>query len=138
MKGMRVVVCAALAGLLLLGAGCARIVSPGPKEVARDWYAAVGEFDTVAMYGLTHPERRATLEAALENPLVTLGAVVGLQKQTFFDMAYEVALKQGDIAQVRAVGRCANRLGMIEELDEVLDLRRLDGRWYVWYAADDY
>lgn len=45
----------ALGLVLVSGAGCDRILKPGPEEVTQLWYEAVGEFDVAGMYQLTHP-----------------------------------------------------------------------------------
>jgi len=120
--------------VLLAGPGCARVVGPGPEEVARQWYQAVGEFDAARMYQLTHPERRDALEAALENPLTTVSAAVRFQKREYFDMRYTVAFDDGQMAQVRVTGKVANRLGIIDTVDETVELRKFEGRWLIWSA----
>jgi hypothetical protein len=86
------------------------------------------------MYQLTHPERRADLELALRNPLVTLGAAVGLQGREYFDMDYALVLDDGQVAEVHVTGKFTNRLGMIKSVDHTVKLRKMEGRWYIWSA----
>lgn len=76
------------------------------------------------MYRLTHPRRRTALEETLENPLVTIGAAIGLQKREYFDMQYSVVYENGTIARVRVTGMVTNRLGTIDRVDRAVELRR--------------
>jgi hypothetical protein len=131
----RLVVAGLILGSLL---GCGDLpdlgLVPGPESVAGEWFEAVGAFDIPHMYQLTHPERRAALELALRNPLVTLGAAVGLQEREYFDMDYTLVLDDGQAAEVHVTGKFANRLGMIESVDQTVKLRNMEGRWYIWSA----
>lgn len=120
--------------VLVTSLGCARVRGPGPEEVTRQWYQAVGEFDAARMYQLTHPERRDELEAALKNPLITVSAAVGLQKRQYFEMRYTVVFDDGQTARVHVAGKVANRLGIIDTVDETVELRKFEGRWLVWSA----
>jgi len=112
-------------------------LGPAPEKVVRQWFEAVGEFDVPRMHELTHPAKRADLELALENPLVTVGAALGLAKQDFFEMSYTVASNDGKAAEVRATGKVTNRLGRIDDVDEVIELRKLDSQWYIWFTEED-
>lgn len=125
----------ALGLVVLLAAGCSRVVGPTPQEVARQWYEAAGAFDTVHMYELTHPELRTGLEASLKRPEITVSAALGLQKLKYFDMRYEVVQQDGQAAQVAVAGKVANRLGGIDTVNETIELHKTDGHWYVWMAA---
>jgi hypothetical protein len=121
--------------VVLLTSGCSRVVGPTPQEVARQWYEAVGAFDTVRMYELTHPELRTGLEASLKRPEITVAAALGLQKLKYFDMHYEVMQQDGQAAQVAVAGKVANRLGGIDTVNETIELRKTNGHWYIWMAA---
>ena len=124
--------------VLVLGGGCSGSESlglgPSPETVTQQWFEALGEFDVARLYELTHPQKRAELEADLENPLVTVGAVLGLAEQDFFEMSYTVVSKDGEIAQVQVTGKVTSRLGMIDDVHEIIDLRKFEGRWYIWSA----
>jgi hypothetical protein len=128
----------AVASLILMSVvGCAGLPDVdlrGPESVAGEWYEAVGAFDAPGMCMLTHPERRVHLDLALRNPLVTLGAIAGLQEREYFDMRYTLVFDDGQAAQVHVTGMFANRLGMLQAVDQTIELRRLEGRWYVWSA----
>jgi len=126
---------AILSFVLVTSPGCARVLGPGPEEVTRQWYQAVGEFDAARMYELTHPERQAALEAALRDPLITVSAAVGLQKRQYFEMRYTVVFDDGQTARVHVAGKVANRLGIIDTVDETVELRKFEGRWLVWSAG---
>ena len=63
---------------------------------------------------------------------LTYRATLGLAKQDFFEMTYTVLFNDGEAAQVQGTGKVTGRLGSIDDVDQVIELRRLDGRWYIW------
>lgn len=127
-----------LALLLALVAGCGGAggvgFTPPPHELAQQWFEAIGEFDVARMYELTHPQKRAELEAELEDPFTVVGATLGLLERDFFEMNYTVIFNDGETAQVRVTGKATSRLAAIDDVYETIDLRKLEGRWYIWSA----
>ena len=121
--------------LLLLAAtlsGCGKLFPPGPEQVTKEWYEALGAVDSARMYQLTHPDQRETLQRTLDNPITSLLKLTGLSGITYFDMKYEVVAKDGDMAQVHVTGKASTKLGSITDVDETVELRRYDDRWYIW------
>ena len=121
-----------LALLLVVGVGCSHSIAPGPEILAQQWFEAAGDYNVPQMYQLVHPERRADLEAALEDLLQVVGAAVGLQKRQYFEMRYVVAFNEQQTAWVHASGKAALPLGLIEDVDATIELRKLNGRWFIW------
>lgn len=112
--------------------GCGKLLPPGPEQVAAEWYEAMGAVDSARMYQLTHPDQRETLQRTLDNPITSLLNLTGLSGATYFDMKYEVVARDGDTAQVHVTGKASTKLGAITDVDETIELRRQDGRWYIW------
>jgi len=94
-----------------------------PRQLTQEWYAALGEFDTAKMYLITKPEKRPRLEDRLKRvDSVILGAA-DLQKQKFFEMRYSTLSGDGQLAQVRVIGKSsAVRTGLISNVDTTVDL----------------
>lgn len=59
---------------------------------------------------------------------------MGLRERRYFEMGYTVVFDDGQTAQVRVTGKVANRLGLINTMDETIKLRKLEGHWLVWSA----
>ena len=117
---------------IVVGTACGAARRAKPEEVAHQWYEAVGDFDTARMYQMTHPDRRADLEKNLEDPLTTVGTLLGLQEREYFSMRYTVVFQDEQAAQIRVSGKVSNRLGHIDSVDETLELRLAEGAWAVW------
>ena len=129
----KIVVAACL--IIVAGTACSAARRTKPEEVARQWYAAVGGFDTARMYQLTHHDRRADLEKILENPLTTVGTLLGLQERKYFSMQYTVVFQDEQAAQVHVSGKVSNRLGHIDSVNETLELRLAEGEWAIWSCS---
>lgn len=91
-----------------------------------------GDFDAARMYKLARPDRRAYLEKALENPLTTIGTLMGLQKREYFSMRCTVVNQDKQTAQVNVSRKVSNRLGHIVSVNETLELRAGEGAWVIW------
>ena len=58
---------------------------------------------------------------------VMVSATVGLQKRTYFEMHYAVMFDDGQTARVHVTGKVANRLGIIDTVNETVELHRFEG-----------
>lgn len=113
-------------------------LAPGPESAVQAWFDAVAAFDVPQMYELTHPTQRGDLEEALENPVVILGTVLGLEERQYFEMDYALVYDDGETALVHVSGKVTNRLGMIDTVDKTIELRKLDGRWFIWFRGVEF
>ena len=131
----RIKILVALCLIIVAGTACSAARRTKPEEVARQWYEALGEFDTVRLYQMTHPDRRVDLEEALENPLTTLGTLIGFQEREYFSMQYTVVFQDEQTAQVHVIGKVSNRLGHIDSVNETLEFREAEGEWAIWSCS---
>jgi hypothetical protein len=125
-----------VAVLLLQSSACTQsLITPGPEQAVRDWYAALGDFDVPRLYALTAPERRDRLEADLRDPLVVASSALGLAKQQYFDLKCVPTPGEGRLTTVRVTGKVLGPLRVIEPVDDTLQLVFVNGRWLVWSAT---
>ena len=133
MKRLYQIIRAILVGsILILIAACGVINPPGPEETVEKWYEAVSKGDATELYKLTHSDRQAALELAITDPLRMVVRLSGIDKRECFNMSYKAVKEEGDSVLIHVTGRCTNQLGFLSNIDEMIELHKEYGKWYIW------